>query len=96
MSVWGWDRVVLIYNIYEMEWFWIYLDKGCYYTFQFEAEDLFEFTREMDDWFGKDISCVKLIMPYNEVDVAFLNALSWTDYPESNEIIKEFYDKISL
>lgn len=79
-----------------MEWFWIYIDKGCYYTFQFKAEDLFEFTREMDDWFGKDISCVKLIMPYDEVDVSFLNALSWIEYPESNKIIKEFYDKISL
>ena len=75
-----------------MEWFWIYKKDSWYYTFLFEADDLFSFAREMDDWFGKDINCIKLIMPYDEVDIAFKDALS--AFPDNNEIIKKFLDKI--
>lgn len=76
-----------------MTWFWIYKNDSWYYTFSFDANDLFDFTREMDDWFGWDISCVKLIMPDDEVDVAFKNALS--ESPDDDKIIKEFLDKIN-
>ena len=76
-----------------MTWFGIYKNGSWYYTFTFGANDLFDFTREMDDWFGWDISCVKLIMPDDEVDVVFKNALS--ESPDDDKIIKEFLDKIN-
>lgn len=76
-----------------MEWFGIYKTESWYYTFIICADDLFDLTRELDDYFWKDISTIKLIMPFDEVDVAFLNALS--ESPDDDKIIKEFLDKIN-
>lgn len=76
-----------------MEWFWIYKAESWYYTFIISAEDLFDFIRELDDYFWKDISTIKLIMPYDEVDISFINALS--ENPNDDNLIKSFLYKIN-
>lgn len=77
----------------KMEWFWIYKTESWYYTFIICAGDLFDLARELDDYFGTDISSIKLIMPYNEVDISFINALS--ESPNDDNLIKYFLSKVN-